>query len=110
MLASSRHVIGIGSPRASLEANFALRTLVGPDRFYAGVSGTEQRLVNLAIDIMKEGPALIPSLGAVSACDAVLVLGEDIGNTAPMLHLQVLQSLAPKAGGGCEEGRDRLLG
>jgi NADH-quinone oxidoreductase subunit G len=30
-------VIGIGSPRASLEANFALRTLVGPDRFFAGV-------------------------------------------------------------------------
>ena len=26
-------VIGIGSPRASLEANFALRTLVGPEHF-----------------------------------------------------------------------------
>jgi NADH-quinone oxidoreductase subunit G len=96
MLASSRQVIGIGSPRASLEANFALRTLVGPDRFYAGVSGAEQRLVGLAIDIMKGGPALIPSLREVAACDAVLVLGEDIGNTAPMLHLQVLQSLRRK--------------
>jgi NADH-quinone oxidoreductase subunit G len=96
MLASYRHVFGIGSPRASLEANFALRTLVGPDRFYAGVSGTEQRLVNLAIDIMKEGPAFIPSLSDIARCDAVLVLGEDIGNTAPMLHLQVLQSLRRK--------------
>ena len=96
MLASHRHVCGIGSPRASLEANFALRTLVGPDSFYAGVSGTEQRLTNLATDIMKEGPALIPTLAEVAACDTVLVLGEDVGNTAPMLHLQVLQSLRRK--------------
>ena len=96
LLASARRVIGIGSPRASLEANFALRTLVGPDRFYAGVSGQEQRLVRLAVDIMNESPARIPSLGEVSACDAVLVLGEDIGNTAPMLHLQTLQCLRRK--------------
>ncbi len=96
LLASHHHVIGIGSPRASLEANFALLTLVGPDRFYAGVSGPEQRLVTLAMDIMKKSPALIPTLGDVAACDAVLVLGEDIGNTAPMLHLQVLRSLRQK--------------
>src|SRR6266545_672183 len=31
-------VIGIGSPRASLEANFALRALVGAENFYAGTS------------------------------------------------------------------------
>ena len=36
-----QRVIGIGSPRASLEANFALRTLVGPERFFAGLSETE---------------------------------------------------------------------
>ncbi len=30
-------LIGIGSPRASLEANYALRELVGKDRFFAGV-------------------------------------------------------------------------
>jgi NADH-quinone oxidoreductase subunit G len=96
MVASARRVIGIGSPRASLEANFALRALVGPDRFYAGVSGSEQRLTDLAMDIMKRSPALIPSLGEVAACDAVLVLGEDLGNTAPMLHLQVLRSLRRK--------------
>ena len=37
--------IGIGSPRASLEANFALRRLVGPERFFAGVSDAEAALV-----------------------------------------------------------------
>jgi NADH-quinone oxidoreductase subunit G len=31
-------LIGIGSPRASLEANFALQTLVGADHFFPGVS------------------------------------------------------------------------
>ena len=34
-------VIGIGSPRASLESNFALRALVGADRFYAGIPASE---------------------------------------------------------------------
>ncbi len=96
LIAGARNAIGIGSPRASLEANFALRTLVGVDRFYAGVPDQEQRLVCLAVDIMKQGPAHIASLGEVSACDAVLVLGEDIANTAPLLHLQALQSLRRK--------------
>src|ERR1019366_5207535 len=34
---ASGKAIGIGSPRASLESNFSLRTLVGADRFYAGI-------------------------------------------------------------------------
>src|ERR1039458_8941919 len=34
---ASRRVIGIGSPRASLESNFALRSLVGENRVYAGI-------------------------------------------------------------------------
>src|SRR5690348_9062982 len=37
--------VGIGSPRASLESNFALRTLVGADRFCLGVSERERRLL-----------------------------------------------------------------
>ena len=90
---SSRKVIGIGSPRASLEANYALRRLVGEERFYSGTSGYEHGLIGLALDIMKQGPALIPTLADVAGCDAVLVLGEDITNTAPMLTLNVLHSI-----------------
>src|SRR5512142_72576 len=41
---SSPHMIGIGSPRASLESNFALRTLVGPENFYQGIPESERRL------------------------------------------------------------------
>lgn len=89
-------VIGIGSPRASLEANFALRTLVGPDHFYSGISETEYRLVSLITEIMQNGPARSPSLHDVEIHDAVLVLGEDITNVAPMLDLAVRQSVRQK--------------
>lgn len=86
-------VIGIGSPRASLEANFALRTLVGPDRFYLGLSEKDLLLVSLMINIMRNGPARSTSLREVEMCDAVFVLGEDVTNTAPMLDLSLRQSV-----------------
>ena len=41
VIKNGRKVIGIGSPRASLEANFALRMLVGADRFFSGVRAEE---------------------------------------------------------------------
>ncbi|MDR0779627.1 MAG: (2Fe-2S)-binding protein, partial [Pseudomonadales bacterium] len=51
--------IGIGSPRASLEANFALRELVGMDNFYAGVSDVEFGLLNQVLDIYQNRPVNI---------------------------------------------------
>src|SRR5215510_1753917 len=85
-------VIGIGSPRASLEANFALRALVGAENFYAGTSERDSRLVSLALRILREGRARAPSLLEVGMSDAVLALGEDVTNTAPMLALALRQS------------------
>src|SRR6185437_10737725 len=32
-----QRTIGIGSPRASVESNFALKSLVGPEKFFSGV-------------------------------------------------------------------------
>jgi NADH-quinone oxidoreductase subunit G len=84
--------LGIGSPRASLEANFALRALVGAENFYTGMSERDSRLVSLALRILREGPARSPSLRDVEMSDAVLVLGEDVTNTAPMLALALRQS------------------
>ena len=49
--------IGIGSPRASLESNFFLRTLVGPEHFYAGVSEDQFKLISTMIEILRAGPA-----------------------------------------------------
>ncbi|HEY8461019.1 MAG TPA: NADH-quinone oxidoreductase subunit NuoG [Blastocatellia bacterium] len=85
-------VIGIGSPRASLEANFALRALVGAENFYSGMSERDSRLVSLALKILREGPARSPSLRDAEMSDAVLALGEDITNVAPMLALALRQS------------------
>ena len=92
-LSNGAKMIGIGSPRASLEANFALRTLVGADRFYNGMSANDSRLVASAIRILKDGPARTPSLREVESADAVFVLGEDLTNTAPLLDLAVKQSV-----------------
>ncbi len=92
VLSKSKGVIGIGSPRASLEANFALRAFVGPDRFHSGMSGKDHQLVSMILEILTKGPARSPSLHDVETADAVLVLGEDVTNTAPMLALALRQA------------------
>lgn len=97
LIASSRKAIGIGSPRASIESNFALKTLVGPENFYAGVSDKEFEILNLMVDVLRKGPARTPSLNETMDCDAVFVLGEDVSNTAPLLALNLLQLAHRKA-------------
>jgi NADH-quinone oxidoreductase subunit G len=85
--------IGIGSPRASLEANFALRRLVGPARFHLGVSDAEGRLLATIIELLRDGPAPAASLRAAETADAVLVLGEDVPDTAARLALTLRQTI-----------------
>jgi NADH-quinone oxidoreductase subunit G len=85
--------IGIGSPRASLESNFALRELVGADHFYAGVEEDEWAVTLAAVEILKNGPAKSPSLDEIEHCDAVLVLGEDVTNVLPVMALRLRQSV-----------------
>jgi NADH-quinone oxidoreductase subunit G len=86
-------VIGIGSPRASLESNFALRSLVGENRFYAGIPAAESRLLRLMLHILRSGPARTPSLREIEACDAVFILGEDVINVAPRMALSLRQAV-----------------
>jgi NADH-quinone oxidoreductase subunit G len=85
--------IGIGSPRASLESNFALRKLVGPGRFCAGVGDDEWSVTLAALDIMQDGPARTPSLNEIEHCDAVFVLGEDMTNVLPVMALRLRQAV-----------------
>ncbi|MFA6111590.1 MAG: NADH-quinone oxidoreductase subunit NuoG, partial [Candidatus Latescibacterota bacterium] len=92
-LASGAGVIGIGSPRATLEANFALRELVGAASFYQGAAGAEQRLTALAVRLLQQGPASVPTLREVREADAALVLGEDVTNTAPLVALALRQTV-----------------
>lgn len=88
----SATMIGIGSPRASIETNFALRRLVGADHFHDGLSDSDHALVGLIADVLRDGPAQTPSLHDAEQADAVLVLGEDISNTAPRLALTLRQA------------------
>jgi NADH-quinone oxidoreductase subunit G len=92
-LAGGAKAVGIGSSRASLEANLALRTLVGDGNFYAGVSAGDHRLTLTALEILQKGPARSPSLSEIGLCDAVFVLGEDVTQTAPMVALALRQSV-----------------
>ena len=92
-LVSQRKAIGIGSPRASLEANFALRKLVGKERFFAGVADDQWRMVTAMLDILRTGPARSPSLHDIELSDAVLILGEDVTNSAPRMALSLRQSV-----------------
>jgi NADH-quinone oxidoreductase subunit G len=89
-------VVGIGSPRASLEANFALRALVGPEAFYAGVAERDLGLTRLALKILQEGFAHAASVRDIEGSDAALVLGEDVSATAPRLALALRQSVRQK--------------
>lgn len=96
-LISSGELIGIGSPRASMESNFALRQLVGADHFYQGIGEDEAYLLRKIIGILHAGTVHIASLKDIEQADAVLVLGEDIWNTAPRMALSVLQAVKKTA-------------
>ena len=89
--------VGIGSPRASFEANFALKKLVGEERFCTGLGDNEAMLIELALSIQREGGARTPSLTDVEAADAILILGEDVLNTAPRIALAVRQAVRAEA-------------
>ena len=93
----SADAIGIGSPRASLENNFALRELVGVENFCAGFSDTEQRLLETALAVYRSGKFQIPSVKEVEEADAILVLGEDVSNTAARVALAVRQAARGKS-------------
>jgi len=86
---------GIGSPRASVEANFALRELVGADRFVAGVSQRELDLLRSIINVLRGG-VRGASLHEVEMSDAVFILGEDPTQSAPMLDLALRQAAIRK--------------
>jgi len=92
LLANARGVIGIGSPRASLESNFALRALVGPEHFHDGHASSEAALVHRVLEVLQASPFPTATLRSIESADAVLVLGEDVTNTAPRVALAVRRS------------------
>lgn len=96
-LKKSQRVIGIGSPRASVETNFALRNLVGEANFFNGASAAEKALVELVLDILQNSGVHSPALRDLEKRDAIFILGEDVTQTAPRIALALRQAVKGKA-------------
>ncbi|MDU3719144.1 MAG: NADH-quinone oxidoreductase subunit NuoG, partial [Klebsiella michiganensis] len=97
ILRQSKKVIGIGSPRASIESNFALRELVGAENFYTGIAKGEQARLQMMLKVLREGGIHTPALREIESYDAVLILGEDITQTGARIALAVRQAVKGKA-------------
>ncbi|MDI6957766.1 MULTISPECIES: NADH-quinone oxidoreductase subunit NuoG [unclassified Pantoea] len=97
VLRQAKKVIGIGSPRASIESNFALRELVGAENFSTGMPAGEQARVELMLKVLQEGGIYTPSLREIESYDAVLVLGEDLTQVGARVALSVRQAVKGKA-------------
>ncbi len=90
--AASGTRLAIGSPRASVEANFALMQLVGKDNFYSGCSATEFALLQSVLSARNDPQLHFPSIREIEQADAVLIVGEDVTNTAPRIALALRQA------------------
>ena len=97
IIRQAKKTIGIGSPRASLESNFALRELVGAENFYTGINAAEQGRLQLMLNILRNSGVHTPALREIEEYDAVLVLGEDLTQTGARIALSVRQAVKGKA-------------
>ena len=93
----NKRIIGIGSPRASVESNYALLNLAGEENFYHGISKKEQILTKTVLDFLQKSGIQTPSLKQIEKADAVVIIGEDLTNTAPMMALALRQTVRNKS-------------
>ncbi|MEX2488101.1 MAG: NADH-quinone oxidoreductase subunit NuoG [Pseudomonadales bacterium] len=97
LIRQSSRVAGIGSPRATIESNYALARLVGMDNFFPGMNETSGRVHELMLDIISNTSATLPAMAETEEYDAVIVLGEDVTNHAPRLALSLRQATRNEA-------------
>ncbi|MDK8464781.1 NADH-quinone oxidoreductase subunit NuoG [Marinobacter sp. SS13-12] len=91
-LRHARRVIGIGSPRASLESNHQLQALVGANNFSTGIEAREQACLELMNHLQRHAGLPTPTPREMENHDAVLVLGEDPVQSAGRLGLNLRQA------------------
>ena len=96
-LLRGRNIVGIGSPRASLESNYALRELVGAEHFYSGIEAAELERIRLVLQVLNDSPLPVPNMRDIEDHDAIFVLGEDLTQTAARIALSLRQSVKGKA-------------
>ncbi|HLQ86654.1 MAG TPA: NADH-quinone oxidoreductase subunit NuoG, partial [Salinisphaeraceae bacterium] len=96
VLSEAKGIVGIGSPRASLEDNHGLRQWVGADNFSGGMTAPDAAASRKALELLERFADHLPGMRQVEDCDAVLVLGEDVTQSAPRLALSLRQSVRNK--------------
>ncbi|VFP79118.1 NADH-quinone oxidoreductase subunit NuoG [Buchnera aphidicola] len=90
---SSNSILGIGSSRASIESNMALYNLVGKENFSNGMLPELDECVQLIGSIIKNGGIHIPSISEIEKYDVILIISEDITQTASLAALSVRQAV-----------------
>jgi NADH-quinone oxidoreductase subunit G len=86
-----KQFIGIGSARASLEANFYLKNMVGAEQFSPGYNNQEMKVAAQHTQLLASKK--VPSLADIESSDFIFVFAEDISQTAPRMALSVRQAL-----------------
>lgn len=86
-----KQFIGIGSARASLEANFYLKNIVGAEHFSPGYNNEEMKVAAQHTQLLSTNKP--PSLIEIEQSDFVFIIAEDISQTAPRIALSVRQAL-----------------
>ena len=92
---AGQRIAGIGSPRASLESNWMLQAFVGATQFCAGF-GPEGAAVRAIASALKGGGVPSATLQEIEAADAVIILGEDVTQTAARVALALRQTVRNK--------------
>ncbi|WP_075433719.1 NADH-quinone oxidoreductase subunit NuoG [Buchnera aphidicola] len=90
---SSNKILGIGSSRASVESNAALCHLVGPENFSNGMLSEADECMKIITQIAQNSDIHNPSLVEIETYDVILIIGEDITQTAPLAALSVRQAI-----------------
>lgn len=94
-LSGTHKWIGIGSSQASFEDNYALQQLVGSENFCVGLDPDQENLLAMHMSIL--GQKDMASLAEMEQADAILILGEDVNNSAPRAALAIRQALLNNA-------------
>lgn len=92
MLTTANRIIGIGSPRASIESNFALCKLVGKKNFSNGIEKNELECLQLILDVLYKGALPSSSIIDIQYHDIIIILGEDITQVSARIALAVRQA------------------
>jgi NADH-quinone oxidoreductase subunit G len=95
--------IGIGSSQASIEDNFALQQLVGSENFNPGLDAQQEKLLATHMTILRQWQAA--SLAQMEQADAIVILAEDVNNSAPRIALSLRQALLNNARAQAEKLR-----